>query len=100
VVGVAGGIDLAIDGGERNAEQRRIDLAELGDIVGDLAAGCLPDALMQLGQEIVHRRKSGASSDSNTAFDASVPRTISSTSCQSVARGASARVSIAGYSGS
>ncbi len=58
VVGVAGGIDLAIDGGERNAEQRRIGLAELGDIVGDLAAGCLPDALMQLGQEIVHRSKS------------------------------------------
>ena len=38
VVGVAGGVDLAVDRGERDAEYAGIGLAELRDIVGDLAA--------------------------------------------------------------
>jgi hypothetical protein len=42
MLGVAGGVHLAVDGGDRDAEQAGIGLAELGDIVGDFAAGSRP----------------------------------------------------------
>ena len=38
VVGVASSVDLAVDRGERDAEGGGIGLAELRDVVGDLAA--------------------------------------------------------------
>jgi len=57
VVGVARAVDLAVDGSERDAEQRGIDLAELGDVIGGLARGQVCDALMQLREVILHRRE-------------------------------------------
>ena len=47
MVGIADRVDLAVDGGERDAEQVGIGLAELGDVVGGLAAGQARDPLMQ-----------------------------------------------------
>jgi hypothetical protein len=44
----------AIDGCEREAEQFRVGLAELGDVIGDLAALCLRDAPMKLGEIILN----------------------------------------------
>ena len=38
-LGIADGVDLPVDGGDGDAEQVGIDLAELGDVVGRLAAG-------------------------------------------------------------
>jgi hypothetical protein len=52
VIGIAGGVELAVDGGERDAEQVGIGLAELWDIIGSLAAACLRQTPMQLGEEV------------------------------------------------
>jgi hypothetical protein len=53
VVGVAGRVNLAVDGGERDAEDGGIGLAELRDVVGHLAANHPRHALMQIDEEIV-----------------------------------------------
>jgi hypothetical protein len=56
-VGIADGIDLPVDRGDGDAEQRGIGLAELGDVVGRLAAAELRDALMQVGEIVLDRRE-------------------------------------------
>jgi len=52
VLVVAGGVHLAVDRGERDAEGGGIGLAELGDIVGDPAAAHARNALVQLDKKV------------------------------------------------
>ena len=52
-LGIADGVDLPVDGGDGDAEQIGVGLAELGDVVGGLAAGHLGDALMQFGEIVL-----------------------------------------------
>ena len=47
-LGVADGVDLAVDRGDGDAEQIGVGLAELGNLVGRLAAGDRGDARMKL----------------------------------------------------
>ena len=47
-IGVPHRVDLAVDGGEGDAEGGRIGLAELGDVIGGVSPGQSRDALMQL----------------------------------------------------
>jgi len=56
-LGIADGIDLPVDGGDGDAKQSRIGLAELGDIVGRLAAGHFGDSRVQFRQIILDRRE-------------------------------------------
>ena len=59
VLGVADAVDLSIGRGDGDSEQRRIDLAELRDVVGRLTAGECRYSVVQLGKIILDRRKRG-----------------------------------------
>ena len=52
-VGVAGGMDRAVEGDDREAEAARVDAGELRDVVGDLA---LAEARRELGMDLVDDR--------------------------------------------
>jgi hypothetical protein len=59
VVGVADRVDLAVDGGDRDAEQRGIGLAEFRNVVRRLAAGDVRDPGVQIGQIVLNRSERG-----------------------------------------
>jgi hypothetical protein len=59
VLGIADAVDLSIGRGDGDSEQRRIDLAELRDVVGRLTAGECRYSVVQLGKIILDRRKRG-----------------------------------------
>ncbi len=48
--GVSHRVDLAVDGGDRDAEGGRIGLAKLGDVIGGLSSGQSGHAFVQLGR--------------------------------------------------
>ena len=57
VVGVADGVDLAVDGGDGDAEVAGSALPSSRDVVGDLAANHPRYPLMQIDEEIVDRSR-------------------------------------------
>src|SRR4029078_579550 len=59
VLGVADGVYLSIDRGDGDSEQRGVNLAELGDVVGRLTASQSRYSAVQLSKIILDRRKRG-----------------------------------------